>query len=238
MQRIVAPTLGPTDWRRLLHNPDEHWKRGHSALELAVAWESARRTSRGLPAEIARALDAHPDLGHAELLLAIPEHQVPIAGGSRASHNDLWGLLRIGDTIASLTVEAKAGGKLDVIVSEWLAERAGDEAKSDRLQEYQAALGIAGADASRLRCQLLHQAYSALYEARRFCAAKAILLVQSFNRLLDDQSWRDFQAFGDVMGVAPREGAFVRSPRTTGVPFYLGWVTSAPADVERLWAGV
>jgi hypothetical protein len=51
-EETVVPTLGPSDWRRLLADSDRHWKAGYSAYECAVAWEAARDTERGLPAEI------------------------------------------------------------------------------------------------------------------------------------------------------------------------------------------
>ena len=68
MQRPYVPSLRPTDWRRLLANPTTHWKRNKSALEMAVCWESARKTERGLPPEVADTIDSFPALNGARLL--------------------------------------------------------------------------------------------------------------------------------------------------------------------------
>src|SRR5438105_13788719 len=109
MNRIFVPTSGTSDWRRLLADPARHWVQGRSALELAVAWEEASKTPRGLPAAVAQLLDSHPQFRGATLLLAIPEHKVQLDGGGHDSQNDLWALLRAPVGLLSVTVEAKAG---------------------------------------------------------------------------------------------------------------------------------
>ena len=66
MNRIYLPSKNPTEWQRLLADP-EKWRSGFSAKTLAHAWHSAN----GLPPEIAslfRGNGLEPDL-----LLAIPE---------------------------------------------------------------------------------------------------------------------------------------------------------------------
>lgn len=238
MQRLFVPTLGPTDWRRLLADPTVQWERKKSALEMAVHWEAARNTPRGLPPEIAAAFDAAPDLHGAQLLIGIPEHKVPFDGGGHPSQNDLWGLLRIADTIASLTVEAKAGERLDELVRDWLPRGGERSRKPVRLIELKKWLALGEQDVSQIRYQLLHRTASALKEASRLCATKAIMIIQSFDRAADEQSWRDFAAFVQLMGAHPIEGAVVRSSLSTLVPLYLGWVTTGPADMERLSAAV
>ena len=45
MQKIFIPSDGPEDWKKLLAQPDLHWKTGHSACATAYAWEAAE----GLP---------------------------------------------------------------------------------------------------------------------------------------------------------------------------------------------
>jgi hypothetical protein len=37
MKRILVPTEGPRDWRRLLAQPDFHWQPGRSAMSLVSA---------------------------------------------------------------------------------------------------------------------------------------------------------------------------------------------------------
>src|SRR4051812_37501571 len=92
MSRIFFPSHGPTHWRQFLGNPDIHWKRGRSAFELAMSWEVAQRQRRGLPREIAAALDSDPRLRSAELRFALPEHKVALDTGRGKSQSDLWAL--------------------------------------------------------------------------------------------------------------------------------------------------
>jgi hypothetical protein len=236
MPRIYVPSLGPTDWRRLLADPGKHWKRGNSALELAVCWEAARNTCRGLPPEVAAALDTVPSLLGSELLVCFPEHQVALEGGGHPSQNDLWALLRTATGNASLALEAKAGEPLDRLVRDWLPDGDQRSGKPLRLAALQSILGIKEADVSTIRYQLLHRAASAVLEARRFHAHAAVLIVQSFNRAADEESWKDFGRFGELLGASPAEGALHQASVATLVPLYVGWVTSAPAGNELLGA--
>jgi hypothetical protein len=89
-----------------------------------------------------------------------------------------------------------------------------------------------------IRYQLLHRTASAVKEAERFGATRAIMIVQSFNRAADEQSWRDFVKFGEVMGAEVKEGGLTKVTPVARAPLFIGWVTSAPADLERLGAGI
>jgi hypothetical protein len=238
MPCIYTPSLGPTDWRRLLADPGRQWKRGNSALELAVAWEAARNTGRGLPLEVAVAIDTIDSLRSSELLICLPEHQVQLEGGGHPSQNDLWALLRTTTGNASLTVEAKAGEPLDKLVQDWLPEKGQKSGKPQRLAALQSILNIKETDVSLIRYQLLHRAASALIEARRFRAESALLIVQSFNRSADEESWRDFGRFSHLLGASPAEGAMQPTTVRTPIPLYIGWVTSRPAGEELLGAAV
>ncbi|HJZ05575.1 MAG TPA: hypothetical protein VJ327_07025 [Patescibacteria group bacterium] len=138
-----------------------------------------------------------------------------------------------------MAIEAKAGEKLDDLVSVWLTKKSSERSnKPEKLADLQRRLGIAGADVSTIRYQLLHRTASALKEAERFAARYALLIVQSFNRAADEQSWQDFIHFGNVMGVTAAEGRIVASPRSTAVPLFISWVTSQPATLELLGAAV
>lgn len=238
MNRLFVPSFGPTDWRRLLADPGTQWERLKSALEMAVCWESARNSDRGIPSEVAAALDTAPQLTGAHLLIGLPEHKVPFEGGGHPSQNDLWALLRAGSHLVSMAVEAKAGEKLDDIVSDWLPKDNQRSRKPERLSALKLRLGIPDADLSHVRYQLLHRTASALKEAERFGANMAVVLIQSFNRVADEESWQDVLRFGEVMGVSVRDGGVAKSPRSTAVPLYIGWVTSQPAGLERLGAAV
>jgi hypothetical protein len=238
MNRLYVPTLGPTDWRRLLADPGRQWEPRKSALEMAVCWESARRTPRGLPLEVAHAFDATPLLQGAELILGLPEHQVAFEGGGHSSQNDLWALLRRGEELLSMAVEAKAGEKLDELVKDWLPKDGERSRKPERLVALQKRLGVTGRDVSEIRYQLLHRTASALKEAERFRASIAIVLVHSFNRAADEESWTDCCRFAELLGIKLCEGRFTLATVEAGRPLYLGWVSSPPAGEDRLRAAV
>ena len=238
MPRILIPSLGPTDWRRLLADPGKQWKRGRSALELSVSWEAARNSERGLPGEVAQVLDTAEHLQGCELALCVPEHQVQIEGGGHASQNDLWALLRTSKGLASLTLEAKAGEPLDKLVSDWLAEASPTSGKPRRIAALKKLLGVPDEDVGHLRYQLFHRAVSAVLEGARFRTTCAILLIQSFNRAADEGSWNDFVKFSALLGAEAREGGLALATRPIAIPLYLGWVTSEPAGEAKLAAAV
>jgi hypothetical protein len=239
MSRYYIPTLGPTDWRRLLANPTTQWRRTKSAFEMAVCWEAARDLNRGLPPEIASAVDSISHLAGASLIFGVPEHQVHFEGGGHPSQSDLWGLLGVSSGLVSFTIEAKAGEKLDDIVEVWLGKKATDRTnKPERLVALKRHLGIPGEDVSRIRYQLLHRTASALKEAERCKAQFALMIVQSFNRVADEQSWEDFCAFAELMNSTAAEGSIAASARKTNVPLLLGWVTCKPATPELCAAAV
>jgi hypothetical protein len=137
-----------------------------------------------------------------------------------------------------MAIEAKAGEKLDDVVKDWLLKSNERSGKPDRLSALKLLLGIPDADVSHIRYQLLHRTASALKEAERFGASMAVVLVQSFNRAADEESWNDVLKFGEVMGALVSEGSVVQSARPTAVPLFIGWITSTPADMERLGAAV
>jgi hypothetical protein len=86
MTKIFMPTSGPEDWKQFLAEPEKHWKTGNSAKALAYCWEE----SGDIPDEVRTVLARAPELAEIEALVCIPEHQVPIPGGSRPSQNDVW----------------------------------------------------------------------------------------------------------------------------------------------------
>jgi hypothetical protein len=137
-----------------------------------------------------------------------------------------------------LTIEAKAGEVFGELVKDWLPKQGVRSGKPERLSAIQGLLGIADADVSGIRYQLLHRTASALKEAERFRATKAIMLVQSFDRVADEQSWKDFIQFGEILGAKVGEGSLAKVNASTRVPLLIGWVNSRPADLGRLSAAV
>jgi len=234
MNDILIPTLGPTDWRRLLGDPDKHWVRGKSAFECAVSWELARRQERGLPDNVAHALDSHDATRGARLLLGVPEHKVDIEGNGHASQNDLWALLRLPSGTASMAVEAKSGEPFDKLVAEWLRDAPINSKKPQRLEALKKTLGIAQANLDGIWYQLLHRTASPLLEAKRFNASVAIMLVQSFGGAADGKSFKDFEKFCALMACQPIRNSVALSAKKTDVPLLLGWVDCAPATDKQV----
>lgn len=234
MKRIFAPTLGPCDWCRLLANPSRQWVRGRSAFETAVSWESARTTVRGIPPAVCDVLDTRDELRGSVLLLGIPEHQIELSDGLRASQADLWALLRCEGGLASLAVEGKAGEPFDRTVSEWSAHASPRSNKPDRLKRLQARLGIEGSDVSPIRYQLIHRAVSALLQAEQFCASIAVLVVQSFGGHRDENGLEDFRDFGRLFSVGLERGQLHEVPVPGNIRLFLGWATCPLAEEHEL----
>jgi hypothetical protein len=234
MKRIFVPSLGATDWRKFLADPDTQWRREKSAMELAVSWERAQRADRGLPPEVAKAIDSQPDLQGSELLLALPEHKVPLKGRGKPSQNDVWALLRKGDSYVSMTVEGKAGEPFATTLGEWLLD--GREGKRDRLEHLCQVLQSGSAPPPELRYQLFHRTASSVIEAHRFGARFAVMLVQSFQE--DPVSWKDYGAFCSLLGTSAIRGSLVEARRTGPQRLFLGWVDSKVATDNEIAAVV
>jgi hypothetical protein len=238
MQRLYVPSLVPTDWRRLLANPYTQWQRHKSAHEMAVCWESSRMSDRGLPPELAETIDSYPALAGAHFLIGIPEYQVAFQGGGHPSQNDLWALLGAVDQTVSVAIEAKGGEKFGEPVEKWISTDNERSRKPERLEDLRRWLGIPTEDVSKIRYQLLHRTGSALKDAQRFRASWAVLLIQSFNRQADQESFEDFAEFSNLMLVTVSEGRLAKSAQPTAVPLLLGWVSCTPAGLDRLNAAV
>ena len=217
----------------LLAEPDLHWKRGASAMELAVSWELAARTNRGLPSEVAQVLDLHPSTRGAELVFAAPEHRVALPGGQRASQTsqtNLWAVVKGSDGWASVAVEGKAGEPFGPTVSEWFQDAS--SGKRVRLDALCAALGVVPDPAATLRYQLFHRAASAVLEAARIGAQTAVLLVQNFRP--ETSGWADFEKFVAQFGVSASRGGICEAHRIQGARLLFAWVDSPVATDAQL----
>jgi len=164
LSKIYIPTTKPEDWQSLLADPEKHWRKGYSARALAYCWQEAN----GFPACVNRAF-RKSDIGlfhNVELLLAIPEHKVPLPGGSRSSQNDLFVVAKSSDELISIAVEGKVSEPFGDIVSKWLKNSTPGRKK--RLDFLCTELGLSVADVSNIRYQLLHRTVSAILEAKKF----------------------------------------------------------------------
>ena len=222
---VELRTLG--DWQSRLGDPEMHWKRGASAMELAVAWLGARRSARGLPKDVATILDAVPALSGGTVNLAIPELRTSLPGGSRASQTDLWALLKSDERWVSLSVEGKATESFGEITADWL-NTPKPNGRKDRLTYLCEQLGLNASDVLPLRYQLLHRTVAALLEAQAWRADVAVMLVQHFapEGSATTPSWEDFVRFAGSLGVTAVVGRLQEVSRSLPVPLWIGWLES------------
>ena len=244
MRRLFVPTLGPSDWRRLLADPEKQWRHSKSAYESAVSWEAARKTTRGLPPELAELFDKDEAFRGASLLLGLPEHQVDLEGGGHASQTDFWALVDAPVGVCSLAIEAKAGESLDHLVSDWLIAsppKAGARArrpsgKPARLKQLCQLLELDEDLAKTCRYQLLHRPAVAILEARRFRLTTAIFLVHAFGKNSD--SFQAFQHWARLLGVDASVDRLHLVGARGAVNLWIAWLAVTPASDATLRGAV
>lgn len=202
-----------------------HWKPGYSAHALASSWFAAN----GLPRSVRQLLDGSLAFAGAELLDAFFERSTDLGDGLRGpSQSDLLAVLGLGEALAVLAVEGKVRETFGPRVATW---RSGSPTRSTRLVRLLDLLGVAPAAADALRYQLFHRSAAAIYEARRYRARRAMLLVHSFSAGQD--GWPDFADFVAAVGLdsAPQPGRVLGPRRVGEVEFYAGWLTDRlPSD--------
>jgi hypothetical protein len=211
---ILVPAMSLDDWRRLLASRDS--KEGYSAHTLATRWHA----SPGFPPEISALLATNDLTSGATLLLAIPEHQVPLAGGARASQTDLWALARTARGLVSVAVDGNASESFGPSIGDWEKDvTSGKRARWEALCE----LLEVNRDCDRdIRYRLFHRTASALLEAKRFHAKAAAVVVHSFSATRE--FFGDFQRFVRLMGgnvAAP--GQMMSVPAREGIALCFGW---------------
>lgn len=221
MTIIYVPSTNAEQWSAFLAKPELHWKTGASAKTLAYCWQEAG----GFPPEVQAALDMNEALQGIKPLLALPEHRVDLPGGTRPSQNDIWVLARVRDELVSIAVEGKVAESFDKTVDEWL--EGASEGKRLRLTFLRDRLGLdEDQRLGPIRYQLLHRAASAVIEAKRFCAPRAVMLVHSFSSTRD---WLDdYMAFARLFRVEAAVNRVVDVGVRDGVGLHLGWVCGDP----------
>jgi len=217
MNHILVPATDAEDWKRLLADPEKHWRKGYSARTLAHCWQEAN----GFPREIEQLFSdsKFSAFRGIELLFAIPEHKVPLPGGSRPSQNDLFVLARAQEQLIAITVEGKVAEPFGPTIEEWIAEAS--PGKERRLAFLKELLGLPEKISSKIRYQLLHRSVSALLEAFRFNAPIAVMIVHSFSQ--ENQWLDDYQVFLETFGVRAAIDQLVFVIENRGVSLYCGW---------------
>jgi hypothetical protein len=237
---IVVPTDSFEDWQSLVARPDRQWKAGFSAMTLARAWEDAK--DRGFPPEIAALLATanREDWNQLRLLMAIPEYQVPLPGGSRPSQTDLVAFARGAKGLAAIAVEGKVDEKFGETVGQRVKE--GGFGLQTRIAYLCERLGLDDGCPDNIRYQLLHRTVSALDIARDFFAESAVMIVHSFSDPEQgrEQKWfNDFARFAKLFEKTVEVGKLISVGKRDGVSLYLGWAAGdqrfraeGPASVD------
>lgn len=208
----------PKDVIPFLGKGEAHWREGFSAHALANTWFG----KDDFPDRVRAVLDGHPAFAHARLLEGFFERETDLRDGlGKASQTDLLALVRLSSGLAVLGVEGKVEESFANVIGDQTRLSAGQR---ERLSRLAALLGIDAADLPPLRYQLFHRAAAAIFEADRYGAGTAMLLVHSFSQR--ETGFSDFAAFLAAMGIdgdiAPL--TVVGPKRILGVDFYAAWV--------------
>jgi len=213
---IYTPSGGTQSWQEFLADPEKQWKTGYSAKALAYCWEEAS----GFPREIQELFNHSDSDDFVDIVpaLVFPEHKVPLPGGSTQSQNDAFVLARTPDELVSITIEGKVSEPFGETLGKWNTQTKG---KIERLAYLKKMLGLKDDINPNIRYQLLHRTASAIIEAKRFHATKAVMIVHSFSQ---ESEWlEDYQAFVQLYGKEADIGELVHVTTTTGIDLYLGW---------------
>ena len=203
-----------------LAQQQRHWKKGYSAYELAHSWVNAG----DIPASVRSVINTCPDYAGAHLVEGLFERDVDLRTPGRRSQTDLLAFVKLAHGNAVIAVEGKVDEPFGELVSVWNDYSRG---KARRLEALCASLALRVADVGDIRYQLLHRTASAIYEAQRYRTRRALMLVHSFS--FSDTSFRDFQAFAELMGTPiPAANRVSEERECEGVRLRLAWVKDRP----------
>jgi len=225
MNKIFIPATKPEDWQQFLAEPEKQWKTGFSARSMAYCWQEAN----GIPHDVMTVLSQMTDFKDLETLLVIPEHQVPLPGGTRPSQNDCWVLARTKKDLVSIAIEGKVSEPFGPSIGEWSQDAS--DGKKQRLSYLCSQLGLDDNLPENIRYQLLHRTASAVIEAKRFNARFAVMAVHSFSQSAE---WLDdFKDFSSLFGVVAGINSIVSVGQRNDIDLYLAWVCGDPQYLER-----
>jgi len=227
MSKIYIPSAGPDSWQQFLADPEKQWRTGYSAKSLAYSWEEAD----GFPSEIERAFISSgiEELSGVEPVLVIPEHKVPLPGGSTQSQNDAFVLGSTPSGLVSICIEGKVNESFGEPVSKWGPDSS--PGKQKRFRYLTELLELEDKDLSEIYYQLLHRTASAIIEAKRFHATTAVMLVHSFSQ---EHKWfPEFQAFAEALGVSAELNTVRPCGERSDVNLYVGWVVGNTEYLTR-----
>ncbi len=215
--RIHVPVLQPADVIPHLGKPG-HFKEGRSGRLVAETWFGCNGPSPAILAALAQS----DRLAKVECLDAFLERKIDLGDGLQESQADVLAILGMPGALAVMAVEGKVDEPFGVLVSQWLVGASAE--KEHRLASLTSTLGLPIAAVTPLRYQFLHRTASAIYEAHRYRAPVAVMMVQSFDPRHAGLS--DFQRFATAMGTHDADvGRLVGPIGCDGVELYLGWAS-------------
>lgn len=219
IRRLHVPLLKPEDVIPHLAKSD-HWKSGHSAQELAIAWS---QSSTDFPPAVRAVLSTVPEYSDAELLDGFFEREIELGSPGRNSQADILVLAGLRQEIGIIAVEGKVNETFREFVKNWNTT----PGKQVRLERLAQTLGLDVADVGGIRYQLLHRTASAIYEAKRYRCRHAMMLVHSFS--LSHRWFEDFAAFAALMNQPVSvPGSVSTAKMCEGISLRLAWVADSP----------
>ncbi|TXN25556.1 hypothetical protein [Methylobacterium sp. WL19] len=172
-------------------------------------------------------LNQYPRLAGAELVDAFLERWIELGDGLKPSQADVLAVLGLPGELAVMAVEGKVDEAFGPRVSEWLV--GGSKGKIARLNRLSTTLGLSTEATNPLRYQLLHRTASAIYEAKRYRARVAVMMVHSFDP--GDAGLADFKAFATAIGLPTADATRLAGPvQCEGVDLFLGWAADRPSS--------
>lgn len=219
IRRLHVPLLKPEDVIPHLAKSG-HWKSGHSAQELAIAWS---QSSTDFPPAVRAVLSMVPEYSDAELVDGFFEREIELGSPGRNSQADILVLAGLRQEIGIIAVEGKVNETFREFVKDWNTT----PGKQVRLERLTQTLGLETADVGGIRYQLLHRTASAIYEAKRYRCRHAMMLVHSFS---PTHRWfEDFAKFSSLMNQPVSAPGSVSIAKTCeGISLRLAWVADSP----------
>ena len=227
MSRLFVETRGPCSWRDRLVNPGLHWRRYCSAFETAISWETASKSSSGLPAALEQLL-GNGGFESPVLLLAVAEHQVELPGGRAASQSDVWAMINTAAGVVSMTVEAKVREAFgDEHLETWLIGTSEQSAINRKARWEYIRTHLPVADSYlRVRYQILHRCAAAVIEAKRMGCPNAAFVVQAFDKRDEGKSdinFTEYEAFCAALKLPASRGS-LSTTSIDGISLSVGWI--------------
>jgi hypothetical protein len=215
LSRLWLPLRKPEDVKPFLADPGQY-QDARSAKRIAETWSAAN----DLPPKVKQVLTSR--FSEAILIDGFMERCAALGDGLRPSQSDVLAILALNDKLAVMTVEGKVKESFGELVSVWLMGASDASGKPERLKKLSETLGLESADVDGLRYQLLHRTASSIYEAQRYRAKVAVMMVHSFDAA--EPGLDDFKLFAAKMGRHDADaGQLVGPIPREGVDLYLGW---------------